>query len=326
MLGARMNYVITGGGGFLGNQLARSIEARDDAERIILVDCHFDEGRRTGFGEQVSFEEGSISDPAVVERCMRCVGEGEIAVFHLASMVSGECETRFEEALEVNLDGTRLWLDALKKAPGKPKFVFTSSVAAFGGAAMPDRVGDCTKRSPQTTYGVTKVIIELLINDYSRKGFIDGRGARLPTVIIRPGRPNTAASSFASGIFRERLNGEVSKLPVKRSQVMPVIGYRTVIDSLIALSEMEEGRFDGDRIFTLPSLALTVEEMTDALEEVATELGLKLGPLEDRPDPVIQKIVDGWPTDTTGERAIEAGLPDAGSLEDIIRCYLADFG
>jgi nucleoside-diphosphate-sugar epimerase len=203
--------------------------------------------------------------------------------------------------------------------------VFASSVAAFGGAVMPSVVGDGTKRSPQTTYGMTKVICELMINDYTRKGFLDGRGARLPTVIIRPGKPNTAASSFASGMFREPLAGQPCELPVGREQKMPVIGYRTVVQSFIELHELPSGKLDDDRIYTLPSLNLSVAEMVAVLDQVAARRGIQLGPILDRPDPVIQRIVDTWPVATDGSRAISRGLPDVQSLEAIIEGYLDDF-
>ena len=318
----------------MGSQLAHALSRKktlcnsggeqEPIDEILLVDQFFNEDRTGNLGEQVSLITGSVADPEIVRSCLPNEN-GNFSVFHLASMVSGECEVRFEEAMTVNLEGGRLWLDALKTAPGTPRFVFTSSVAAFGGAIMPRKVGDSTKRSPQTTYGVTKVITELLVNDYSRKGFLDGRGARLPTVIIRPGQPNTAASSFASGIFRERLNGEISELPVKKSQVMPIIGYRTVIDSLIALHEQPPEKLDDDRIFTLPSLDLTVEEMTTELERVAGEMDWQLGELVEKPDPVIQTIVDGWPVATDSQRALDAGLPAVAPLETIIRQYVDDF-
>ncbi len=172
---------------------------------------------------------------------------------------------------------------------------------------------------------MTKVIGELMINDYSRKGFLDGRSARLPTVIIRPGKPNAAASSWASGMFREPLNGETCYLPVHRDQCHPVLGYREVINSFIALHEADPALLGDDRAFGLPSHRITVSEGIAALEKVADELGLKIGMVLDEPDPVIQGIVDSWPTATDGSRAVKVGVPEPAPLEQIIRDYISDF-
>lgn len=327
-----MKVVITGGGGFLGNQLARALTKRgtltgpsgqqEPIDHLTLFDKFIPNDRLEGL-ENAEAVSGDIADRDTV---FSLIDRDDIAIFHLASMVSGECEVEFDDALAVNLDGGRHLLEAARALDSTPRLVFASSIAAYGGAVMPAAVGDSTKRSPQTTYGVTKVICELLINDYSRKGFLDGRGARLPTVIVRPGKPNTAASSFASGMFREPLAGQPHYLPVHRSQKVPVIGYRTVIDSFIALHELDTEAMGDDRIFTLPSVEMTVAEMVQVLEQVAVEKGIKLGPIEDRPDAVIQRIVDGWPVATDGSRALSCGLPPVGSLEAILEGYLEDFG
>tara|TARA_R110002096_G_scaffold24760_34_gene78109 strand:+ start:1766 stop:2761 length:996 start_codon:yes stop_codon:yes gene_type:complete len=328
-----MKVIITGGGGFLGNQLGRKLLERgtltgpsgdqEPIEELVLFDVFIPDDRRAGLDGVAKFVTGDISDRDIVAGLL---DRKDVSVFHLASMVSGECEVDFDAAMEVNLDGGQLLLEGLRKLEGQPRIVFASSVAAFGGASMPAVVGDTTKRCPQTTYGMTKVICELLINDYTRKGFLDGRGARLPTVIIRPGKPNTAASSFASGMFREPLAGEPCELPVGRDQRMPVIGYRTVVDSFIALHELEGGKLDDDRIYTLPSHDLTVAEMVKVLESEAARLNLKLGPIVDAPDPVIQAIVKTWPVATDGSRGLGVGLPEVEPLEQIIQGYLEDFG
>jgi len=253
------------------------------------------------------------------------IDRDDIAVFHLASMVSGECEQRFDDALRANLDGGRYLLEALREREGRPRLVFASSVAAFGGAVMPDCVTDSTKRTPQTTYGMTKVIGELMINDYSRKGFLDGRSARLPTIIIRPGKPNAAASSWASGMFREPLNGEPCYLPVHRDQCHPVLGYRDVIDSFIALHEADSALLGDDRAFGLPSHRISVAEALTVMEEVAAEFGIQPGLVIDDPNPVIQGIVDTWPTATDGARAIKLGVPAPKPLKDVVRDFVRDF-
>ncbi len=202
-----MKVIITGGGGFLGSLLCGKLLARgtltgpsgvpEPIEEIVLFDAVF---ARPVTDPRVRQITGDISQRDTV---FAAIGPDAIAsVFHLASMVSGECEQRFDDALTVNLDGGRNVFEAARATGGCPRVVFASSIACFGGAAMQAPNTDLTKLTPQTTYGVTKAICELLVNDYSRKGFFDGRSARLPTVIIRPGKPNAAASSWASGMFR----------------------------------------------------------------------------------------------------------------------------
>ena len=197
------------------------------------------------------------------------------------------------------------------------------SIAVFGGDFMPTTVGDSTKQTPQTTYGVTKAIGELLINDYSRKGFLDGRAARLPTIIVRPGKPNKAASSFASGVFREPLNGETCILPVGLDVVMPVLGYRTAVENLIRLHELDGARLGTDRAVNLPSLAVTVAQMIDSLKRVAGKRNL--GEIRIERDPFIERIVAGWPVASEFGRAGSLGLAIDDGLDPIVRAYIEDF-
>ena len=267
---------------------------------------------------------GDISDRDTV---FSAIGsDAATAIFHLASMVSGECEERFDDALRVNLDGGRNVFEAARAVAGCPRVVFASSIACFGGEAMQDPNTDRTKLTPQTTYGMTKAICELLVNDHSRKGHFDGRSARLPTVIIRPGKPNAAASSWASGMFREPLNGETCLLPVRRDQCHPMTGYRTVIESLIALHEVPAERLSDDRAIGLPAHRVTPQLAESVIREVAEERGLKLGPIVDAFDARIQGIVDNWPVAVDGTRAIALGLPQPPPLKQIVEQYLEDFG
>ena len=329
-----MKVVITGGGGFLGNQLARQlikrgelttpsgeIEAIDD---ILLFDTVLSDVARAGLDEhrEITWVTGDIADR---DQVFSLIDRDDISVFHFASMVSGECEQRFDDALRINLDGQRHLLEACRARESTPRMVFTSSIAAFGGEVMPETVSDDTKRTPLTTYGMTKTISELLINDYTRKRFIDGRSARLPTIIIRPGKPNTAASSFASGVLREPLAGQTCELPVDRSQLMPVLGYRDVIDSFVALHEASPDALSDDRAYGLPSIQLSVSEMIATLEEVAASRNIVLGPIIDKPDPVIRRIVATWPTATDGKRALDIGVPEPSTLIQIIDAYIDDF-
>ena len=172
---------------------------------------------------------------------------------------------------------------------------------------------------------MTKFIGELMVNDYARKGFVDGRVARLPTIVIRPGKPNAAASSFASGIFREPLNGEACYLPVSRDTVMANLGYRNAVEGMIALMELEGAKLGSDRAVGLPSKSYTMHECVAAMEKVAASRGISLGDVIDQPDPEIAAIVAGWPTETESARALALGLPQDQSLEQIIENYIDDF-
>jgi nucleoside-diphosphate-sugar epimerase len=191
---------------------------------------------------------------------------------------------------------------------------------------MEDPNTDRTKLTPRTTYGMTKVICELLVNDYSRKGYFDGRSARLPTVIIRPGKPNAAASSWASGMFREPLKGEPCLLPIHRDQCHPMTGYRTVIESFIALHEVPEARLSDDRAYVLPAHCVTPRLAEEVLRTVAAERGLKLGPIVEAFDARIQGLVSNWPVSVDGTRAVALGLPRPPELKTIVAQYLEDFG
>ena len=200
-----MNIVITGGGGFLGSRLTRKLVSKDKHNHITLFDAAF--GAEVPGARAVK---GDIADPASLGEVVK----GEIdTVFHLAAVVSGAAEADFDLGMRVNLEGTKNLLERCRKLPRPPKVVFSSSVAAFGGD-LPPELDDSTTPTPQTSYGAQKVMGEYLIADYSRKGYIDGRSLRLPTIVVRAGKPNAAASSFASGILREPLNGVVSECPV----------------------------------------------------------------------------------------------------------------
>jgi nucleoside-diphosphate-sugar epimerase len=326
-----MKVIITGGGGFLGSQLCQKLLERgqltapsgaaETIREIVLLDAVFPRAATDSRVRQIS---GDISDRGTV---FAAVGnDPAVAIFHLASMVSGECEERFDDALRVNLDGGRNVFEAARAVPGRPRVVFASSIACFGGEAMQDPNTDRTKLTPQTTYGMTKAICELLVNDYSRKGHFDGRSARLPTVIVRPGKPNAAASSWASGMFREPLNGETCLLPVRREQCHPMTGYRTVVESLIALHEVPAAQLRDDRAIGLPAHRVTPQLAEATLREVANERGLRLGPIVDAFDARIQGIVDNWPVAVDGARALGLGLPHPPALKRIVEEYLEDFG
>jgi len=325
-----MKVVITGGTGFIGMLLARRILELgrlsgpsgkvEPVEELLLFDVAGPSTRPAWFDQRVGIVTGEIADRDTV---FRLIDRDDVGVFHLASVVSGGGEQDFDLAMRVNLQGNLNLLEALRRRASRQRVVFASSVAVFGGKAMPKTVGDATKETPQTTYGITKAIGELLINDYTRKGFLDGRSARLPTVIIRPGKPNKAASSFASGVFREPLAGVACVLPVGLDTVMPVSGYRTVVEGFLKLYETPGEAIGEDRAINFPSLAVSVGEMIESLRRVAGSR--PMGKITVERDPFIEAIVAGWPTRTEAERGIALGLAPDASLDAIVQAYIEDF-
>jgi D-erythronate 2-dehydrogenase len=331
-----MKVVITGGTGFIGQMLARRLLEKgtligasgqpEVIDEIVLSDFYLPEVLPEGLEGRVTIVSGDISDPQTINAL---VDRDDIAIFHFASVVSAGGEKDFDMAMRVNLDGARHVLEALRAQGstrgGMPKLLFTSSLATFGGDAMPSRVSDTTKPNPQTTYGMTKFIGELMINDYARKGFVDGRVARLPNIVIRPGKPNAAASSFNSGIFREPLNGETCYLPVNRDTVMADLGHRNTVEGIITLMDLDGDKLGSDRAVFLPSRSFSMHECIEAMETVAAARGIKSGDVVDQPDPLIQTIISGWPTEIDSSRGLALGLPQDQSLEQIIEDYIDDF-
>ena len=327
-----LNIVITGGAGFLGQRLARELVGRgtlagpDGAARrigrITLLDVVAPAAptapthERPTNAPRVVTEAGDISERAVLERAL---GPDTHAVFHLAAIVSGMAEAEFDLGMRVNLDATRAILEVCRAAGTRPRVIFTSSVAVFGGR-LPDVVRDDTAVTPQTSYGAEKAMGELLVSDYSRKGFVDGRVLRLPTVSVRPGRPNAAASSFASGIIREPLNGETSNCPVPPDTRMWVISPATVIQCLIKGHDLPADAFGASRIVNLPGLTVTAHEMVQALARIA-------GPdvasrvtwnIDDR----IARMVATWPGAIDNTRALSLGFPHDTDFDSSIRQHM----
>jgi D-erythronate 2-dehydrogenase len=263
---------------------------------------------------------GDISDRTAVTNL---IDRPDLSVFHLASVVSGGAELDFDLAMRVNLEGHLHLLEALRALKARARHVFASSIAVYGGARLPSPVTEATRQIPQTTYGMTKAVGELLVNDYSRKGFIDGRAARLPAVIVRPGAPNKAASSFVSGILREPLNGVDVALPVPLETSMVVAGYRSVVDNLIEIHELDGAKLGDDRTLNLPNRKVSLAEMAESLKRAGG--GRALGNITVSPDPFVEKIVAGWPVGLDATRAKALGLTEAGSLETVIGEYIADY-
>ena len=323
-----MKLLITGGGGFLGARLARTLLARGhlngrDITQLVLtdiapppVDLLADARVEARTGPLLTQTDALRDEPF----------DG---VFHLASAVSGECELDFDLGLRSNLDSTRALLDAIRarvNAGGKvPRLVFSSSVAVFGpdpAVPLPKIVADDTLPAPQTSYGTQKLICEHLIADYTRKGYVDGRAARLMTVTVRPGRPNGAASSFFSGIIREPLAGVEAICPVSPDVSHPMSSPSRTVDGLIAVYEASREEFCGRTALNLPAINVRVSDMLDALEEVA-------GPavrarVRFERDERIAGIVANWPSGASAARAARLGLHPHDNFADIIRQYIED--
>jgi D-erythronate 2-dehydrogenase len=323
-----MQLLITGGAGFVGARLARTLLRRGQLDgrtitRIVLADMAPPPADLLA-DARVEARVGPL-----LQHCEGLRHEAMDGVFHLASAVSGECEADFDLGLRSNLDSTRALLDALRHrvngGAAPARLVFSSSVAVYGPDAavpMPAIVTDTTLPTPQTSYGIQKHICEHLVADYTRKGYIDGRSARLMTVTVRPGRPNGAASSFFSGIIREPLAGVEAICPVDASVSHPVSSPQRTVDGLIAVYEASRAAYGGRTAMNLPALNITVAEMLAALEQVA-------GPavrarVRFERDERIAGIVANWPTGARADRAAALGLQPEQQFADIIRQYIAD--
>jgi nucleoside-diphosphate-sugar epimerase len=323
-----MRLLITGGAGFIGARLARALLERGTLaarriEQIVLTDQVPPRAELLA-DARVLARTGALLDEVAALR-----SEAFDGVFHLASAVSGECEADFDLGLRSNLDSTRALLDALRarQERGAPatRLVFSSSVAVFGpdpAVPLPERVADDTLPTPQTSYGTHKLICEHLVADYTRKGYIDGRAARLMTVTVRPGRPNRAASSFFSGIIREPLAGEEAILPVSPEVSHPVSSPQRTVQGLIAVYEASREAFVGRTALNLPALNVTVQQMLDALLAVAGPQARARVRLQR--DSAIAGIVANWPQGASAKRAAGLGLLPEANFEDIIRQYIAD--
>ncbi len=323
-----MRLLITGGAGFVGTRLIRrllengSLDGRA-IERIVVAD------QQPPMADVAAHPKVEVRTGALLAQCEGIAREAFDGAFHLASAVSGECEADFELGLRSNLDSTRALLDALRAGVSRgapvPRLVFSSSVAVFGPDAsspMPELVGDDTLPAPQTSYGTHKLMCEHLIADHTRKGFIDGRSARLMTVTVRPGRPNGAASSFFSGIVREPLAGLDAVCPVAPETSHPLMSPARTVDGLVAIYEAGTPALGGRLAMNLPALNATVAQMLDALEAVAGKAVRQR--VHFVPDETIARIVANWPRGSTAMRANRLGLTADIDFADIIRQYIAD--
>lgn len=324
-----MKVVITGGTGFVGRRLARALGARGELtgpdgtrqaiDDVVLFDAVVPDGSVLE-APDATVVQGDLGDPASVAAV---IDRPDIGIFHLGAMVSGGCEEDFDGAWRANVEGTRNVLEAARAVGSTPRLVFTSTMGAFGGDYVRAPVGDFTKQSPQTTYGVSKSIGELLVNDYARKGFVDARAARLATVIVRAGKPNMALSSYASAVIREPLAGIDYVCPVPAETNMPMIGYETCVGCLIALAELDGDAIGPDRAVNVPGLSASVTDMLEALQRVAG--ARSLGTVTIDADPLVAKITSGWPRETDNRRSAQLGLPKDHNVDTIIETYIRDY-
>jgi nucleoside-diphosphate-sugar epimerase len=243
------------------------------------------------------------------------------AVFHLAAVVSGAAEADFDLGMRVNLKGMELLLEQMRKCVAPPRLVYTSSVAAFGGT-LPPVLDDSTIANPQTSYGMQKVVGEYLVTDYSRKGYLDGRSLRLPTIVVRAGKPNAAASSFASGIIREPLNGVISECPVPPETGVWLLSPRRVVEAFIHAWELPPEAWGTQRWLNLPGITASVAQMVEALRRVAGDAAAKR--VVYKADARIQAIVKTWPVNFRTPRALAMGFKPDPDAETLIRDYIAD--
>ena len=322
-----MRVVITGGAGFLGKLLAQKILSRGqlndahgvlrEVSELVLVDMTAAQDEPWLADSRVSQVVGDIADRAVLARALTAATG---SIFHLAAVVSGQAEADFDIGMRVNVDATRTLLELTRALPEPPKFVFTSSIAVFGGN-LPAVLPDDQRLTPQGSYGAQKAMGELLVSDMSRRGMIDGRALRLPTITVRPGKPNKAASSFASGIIREPLAGVDAVCPVAPATRMWVQSPPRVIENLLIGHDAPATAFGFDRSISVPGISVAVGDMVASLRRVAGDA--VAGRVSWQLDPAIDRLVSSWPQAFAADRGRALGMTADDDFDDIVRAYMA---
>jgi len=319
-----MHILITGAAGMIGRKLTTRLVADrtlggKSIDRLTLVDIGPPQ-RPENFSGQVDTAAGDIADPAAASGAIS--GRPDV-IFHLAAVVSGEAELDFAKGMHVNFDGSRALLEAVRTAGNgyRPRFIFASSIAVFG-APFPASIPDEFALTPLTSYGTQKAMIELLLADYSRRGFLDGVGIRLPNIVVRPGKPNKAASGFFSSIIREPLKGEEALLPVDDHVRNWHASPRAAVGFLVHAAVLDSHDL-GPRInLTMPGVCCTVAEQIASLRRIA---GDKVAArIRHAPDPLVQRIVGGWPNRFDPRRALALGFKAEGSFDEIIHTHIDD--
>lgn len=320
-----MNVLITGGTGFIGKQIAHKIlqedqlifdgEVAQSINKIILFDSFL--GEDVPQHPKIEVIIGDISDKTLVDK----ITENIDVVWHLAAVVSSAAEADFDLGMNVNLYGLLTLLEALRKKGTQPRVIFASGCAVFGGN-LPEVVTDTTVVTPKSSYGMQKAVGELLVADYSRKGFIDGRVLRLPTIVVRPGKPNKAASTFFSSIIREPLKGEQAICPVHANTPVFITSPRRCVDAMLKAATLSPQVLADQRIIPLPGLTVTVKQMLDALAVVAGKEAVNLVKWEE--DQTIQRIVQSWPVQVEAAYAESLGFKADENFESIIQAHIED--
>ncbi|GAB4173239.1 MAG: SDR family oxidoreductase [Thalassobaculales bacterium] len=323
-----MKVVITGGAGFLGRRLGLELlrrgrltgpSGREEAvERVVLFDVVPAEQLPEG-DNRLEVRVGDVADRAQMRDL---IDAGTGSVFHFAGVVSAGAEADFDLGYRVNLDGTLAVLEAARALERPARLVFTSSLATYGGDYASGLVGDATPLTPQTSYGTQKAIGELLVNDYARKGFVDGRSLRLPTIFVRPGKPNKAASTFFSSIVRDPLQGEEAVCPVDDTVSMAVLSPRKAVEAFIHAHELPGAAWGAYRGCMLPSITVSVQEALAAVEKLGGAAARARVRFE--PDPLIRRIVAGWPQGTSHAKALKLGFSHDEDAEAIVRAFIED--
>lgn len=321
-----MQVVIVGAAGMLGKKLTKALLKRgtlagpdgtqQTIDRLVLVDNVA--APDLPQDKRATFVQGEVFDAGLLKKV---IAPGTGSVFQFAAVVSAGAEADFELGYQVNLDGMRNALEACRALGTCPRVVFTSSVAVYGGD-MPEVIPDNYPLVPQTSYGAQKAMGELLLNDYTRKGYIDGRALRLPTIVVRPGKPNLAASTFASSIIREPLSGQDAVCPVRPETMMPLLSPRKTVEAFIHAHDLPGSKWGVNRALHLPSLDVSVSAMADGLKKVAGNDAYKR--IKWEIEPRIQKIVESWPGQLNSARARGLGFESDASVEAIINAFIED--
>lgn len=322
-----MKVIITGGAGFIGSRLAKELLHRGhlvglNGEKtpisaLVIFDMTLPQIPLPA-DKRLSFVTGDISNPATMKQL---VDNQTSSIFHFAGAVSGQAESDLDLGMRINIDGTRAVLDACKAHNVKPRVVFASSISVYGDH-LPTVVTDDTPTWPSLSYGTQKLCCEHLIDDYTRRELIDGRSVRIPTIAIRPGKPNKGVGQWTSSIFREPLLGKTAICPVAKSTVIVLLSIRRLIDSIIHIHDVPGNQIGPQRALLLPALSVSVADMLEALQRVGSDEAVKLIRFE--PDSFIQRVQDSWPHKISSERSKKLGIYANRTIDEVIQEFIED--